>query len=110
MRWMCLLVLGCVAVAAPAQAGRRCNEPYAPIIKTDAAVSTDQLASMRSDVAAFIAASDIYQKCLIDTKDTSGRIGANQAVKERLGREFNALLKSSAAGRKSTLASNSTPS
>src|SRR6185503_1976145 len=101
MRWMTLLALGCLATASPAEAARRCNEPYAPILKISSPTTYDQLASIRSDVAAFIAASDIYQKCLIDARDTSGKIEANQAVKERLGREFNALLKVAAAGSKS---------
>lgn len=100
MRWVSLLVLGCFAVAAPADAARRCNAPYAPILKTGSPTTYDQLAAIRSDVAAFLAASDIYQQCLIETKDTSGKLASNQMVKERVGREFNALLKMAAASSK----------
>jgi hypothetical protein len=93
MRWVCLPLLA-LLLSAPqaAQAAKRCNEPYPPVIKPDAAQNREQLAALRNDVAAFLAASDIYQKCLIETKDVTGRIQMNQTDKERVGREFNSLV------------------
>jgi hypothetical protein len=99
MRWAGLLVLGLVLAAPEAQAAKRCAEPYPPVIKPDPAVSKAQLAAVRDDVAAFMAASDIYQKCLIETKDVTGRVQMNQSVKERVGREFNALVRTAGGGK-----------
>ena len=89
-----LAPIAALAIAGPAQAGERCNQPYAPVIKVDASTTQQQLVTLRGDVTAFIAASDIYQKCLLATNPGSAKLQANQAAKERVGREFNALVKS----------------
>jgi hypothetical protein len=93
MRWAVLISLAVLAAAPQAQAAKRCAAPYAPVIKSGAPLSKAELAALREDVTAFIAASDIYQKCLLEAKDPTGRAELNQATKERVGRDFNLLVK-----------------
>jgi hypothetical protein len=94
MRRVLLLSIVGFAIAGPTAAADRCNQPYAPIIKADSSVTVQQIATLREDVKAFIAASDIYQKCLIAKNDISGKIKANQEAKARVAQEFNVLVKS----------------
>ena len=92
---MNLLAMTATAVAllaGPAMAGGRCNQPYAPVVKINAAGDKQALVSLRGDVTAFITASDLYQKCLVGQGGSEAMIDANQNEKERIGREFNALL------------------
>jgi hypothetical protein len=94
VRRILLLSIVGLAIAGPISAAERCNQPYAPIIKADPSTSVAQVATLREDVKAFIAASDIYQKCLVAKNDISGKIKANQEAKARVAQEFNALVKS----------------
>lgn len=82
-------------LAGQAQAGSRCNQPYAPVIKANASsMSMQDLTALRDDVQAFMAASDIYQQCVAtQTSDNDPRIDANQAEKVKIGREFNDALR-----------------
>jgi hypothetical protein len=78
------------ALSGPAMA--RCNQPYAPVIKINANSTKQDVEALRSDVLAFIAASDVYQACLLANASGSERIDASQSEKQRIGREFNAAL------------------
>jgi hypothetical protein len=80
-----------LALAGPAAA--RCNQPYAPTVKVGASATKSDIATLHDDVTSFIKASDIYQKCLIFQKAPSQLIEASQAHKERVAREYNALMK-----------------
>ena len=89
---MGFLAATAVAVlAGPAQAAGRCNQPYAPVIKISAGATKQDLASLRGDVASFLAASDVYQACLT-AHGNEVMIDASQKQKERIGLEFNALV------------------
>ena len=92
-----LLSFCCLAIAGPAAAAGHCNQPYAPVIKVTASMTSPQMATLRSDVLAFLAASDVYQKCLsteMISLERDRKLEASQAAKERIGREFNAVVKS----------------
>lgn len=82
-------------LAGPAAA--RCSEPYAPVVKITAATTRQDLATLRNDMTSFIAASDLYQTCLVAQHGDPTLAEANQAEKERLGRAFNAALRAFAA-------------
>jgi len=90
------------ALASPAFAAAHCSQPYAPDTKLDPAAGKDGLTQLRQDVQAFITASDVYQKCLVDAAKTdvgfksqaTKLVDANQQDKERVGKAFNALVKS----------------
>ena len=90
MKMSFLAAAALMALAGPAAA--RCNQPYAPVVKITASTTKQDLASLRSDMASFIAASDVYQSCLVGQRGDHGLIDANQAEKERLAREFNTAL------------------
>lgn len=93
LRLSCLAVAAVMVLAGPAQAGR-CSQPYAPVIKASAAATPQDMKNLRADVASFIAASDLYQTCLVAEKSDGAKLDANQAEKERIGRQFNALVQS----------------
>ena len=80
-------------IAGSAQAGGRCNQPYAPVIKISASVTKQDMTSLHEDVTSFIAASDVYQKCLMSQGGGESMIDANQSEKERVGRLFNTLVR-----------------
>jgi hypothetical protein len=85
-----------ISMAEPAAAAGRCVKPYAPVFTAGAAVTQADLIRMRGDVQAFIAASDVYQKCLQRSgvgSTTVNLVAVNQAEKERVARAFNTLLK-----------------
>ncbi len=92
-----------VVVALPALAGQRCNQPYPPEIRFNATTSNEQMLSMRDDTQAFIAASDIYQACVLKNLASDvaqSAIRENQRDKERIGKAYNdgvAALKTRAA-------------
>jgi len=87
------------ALASPAFAAAHCSQPYAPDTNV---TGKDGLTQLRQDVQAFITASDVYQKCLVEAaKSDAGfktqatkLVEANQQDKERVGKAFNALVKS----------------
>lgn len=81
-----------VALAGPAAAGR-CNQPYAPVVKINAHSTKQDVEALRSDVAAFVSASDVYQACLTANAVGGERIDASQSEKQRIGREFNSALR-----------------
>ena len=91
MRLMALTATALAVLAGPAAA--RCSQPYAPVVKINARATKDDMASLRSDLTAFIAASDVYQACLVAQRSNRELIEANQVQKERIGREFNAALR-----------------
>jgi septal ring factor EnvC (AmiA/AmiB activator) len=91
-----LAAAGVMVLAGPAQAGR-CIQPYAPVIKASAAATPQDMKTLRADVASFIAASDLYQTCLVAQNSEQAKLDANQAEKERIGRQFNALVQAYAA-------------
>lgn len=89
------------ALASPALAAH-CSQPYAPETKLDQGAGKDAVTQLRQDVQAFITASDVYQKCLVDAAKTDAGfkvqatklVEANQQDKERVGKAFNAIVKS----------------
>jgi len=89
IRMSFLGVAALMVLAGPAAAGR-CSQPYPPVIKVDANTTKDAVASLRGDVNAFVAATDIYQSCLVAQHSA---IDASQVEKERIAREFNAALR-----------------
>lgn len=91
MRRIWIAAAACLAFAGPAFAGGRCSQPYAPVIKVSATTTKQDIMSLRDDVQSFIAASDIYQNCLVALNDDA-RIEANQAQKERIGQQFHNAL------------------
>lgn len=91
MRMSFLAAAALAALAGPAAA--RCSQPYAPVVKITASTTKEDLANLRSDVASFIAASDVYQACLVAQRADHALLEANQVQKERLGREFNAAVR-----------------
>jgi len=90
MRTLALAATIVAVLAGPAAA--RCSQPYAPIIKINANATKEEVASLRSDIVAFISASDLYQSCLVAQRANQELLDANQAQKERVGREFNAAM------------------
>ncbi len=102
----------------PAFADVRCNQPYAPEIRANGSMGKDDLRVMHDDTQTFIAASDLYQACLLKAVEKNASfsvqanrlIAVNQRDKERVGKAYNELLaelnrtkagniKTSAAGR-----------
>ena len=81
-------------VALPALAARQCDRPNAPQFDAAANVSPQQLAALRGDVQNFIAASDVYQACLlkIGQEVTMRRIEISQWEKVRIGSRFNTMV------------------
>jgi hypothetical protein len=90
MRLGFLAATAFVILAGPAAAAR-CNQPYAPVVKIGAAATKQDVAAVHDDVVSFIKASDLYQSCLVSHEGDSALIDANQAEKERIGREYNVL-------------------
>lgn len=91
MRTSFLAAMALVVLAGPAAA--RCSQPYAPVVKINASATKQDVLSLRNDMASFIAASDIYQSCLVAQHSDRSLADANQAEKERLAREFNNALR-----------------
>lgn len=90
---LAVTVAALTTAAMSAHAGDRCNEPYAPTIKLSATATKAELAALRSDAEAFLAASDLYQKCLASKGGASElQIHANQALKVKVGVDFNTAL------------------
>ena len=91
-----VMVLAAVvtAMAGPSLAEMRCSKPFAPVVKLGP--TKQDLATLRDDVTSFIAASDAYQQCLVARDGSSAitLIEANQAEKERVGKTFNAVVRS----------------
>ena len=86
----------CMFVATPVlAAAARCNQPYAPQFRDGAGATRQDIMAMRDDAQTFIAASDIYQACLLKAGlqiDTRMKVEANQRDKVRVGKAFNAVL------------------
>lgn len=93
MRSGVLATVAILALAGPAQAGR-CMRPYAPVVKVKPNATEGDVTALRGDVNSFMKASDLYQNCLYAADADEAMIAANQAEKERVGREFNTLLHS----------------
>ena len=108
-----VFVLG---MAAPALAdSSSCYEPYPPAAMDGNTATEDQMKSAVKDVKSFIAASDDYQSCLLSdlarqkreaarSKDKTpldpsieagvdAKVSANQALKVKVGSEFNDAVK-----------------
>lgn len=89
------------ALASPALAAH-CSQPYAPDTNITPGTNKDAVTQLRQDVQAFLTASDVYQKCLVDAAKTDASfktqatklVEANQEDKERVGKAFNAIVKS----------------
>ena len=87
-------------VASPVLAAH-CSQPFAPDTKLPAGAGKDAVVQLRQDVQAFLTASDVYQKCLIEQanadpsfKPQSDKLAeANQTDKQRVGDAFNAIVK-----------------
>ena len=86
-----LAAMALAVLTGPAAA--RCSQPYAPVIKINASTTKQDVLSLRSDMASFIAASDLYQSCLVAQHGDRSLADANQAEKERVAREFNNALR-----------------
>jgi hypothetical protein len=90
--WICIAALA--AVAGSAHAEPRCTQPYAPVIKASGPATAQELATLREDVKSFMAASDIYQQCVLSRGGANDiRISANQAQKVRVGQQFNEFVR-----------------
>ncbi len=89
-----------VLLSHPASAAVRCDQPYAPEIQVSGKITKAQIFTMHDDAQTFIAASDIYQACLLKASQTNStfqqeatsKINANQREKERIGKAFKAAL------------------
>ena len=101
------LVLGTVI---PASAESMCSEPIAPAALDGSTATQAQLLAAKTDVLTFLKQSDDYQDCIIkelkDAKDAAlkakkdldptlapavdAKVKSNQALKEKVGAEFNA--------------------
>ena len=99
-----------LASAVPAAAESLCSEPIAPAAVNGAVITHDQLMAAMADASTFIKQSDGYQDCLNKEYDVAvadakkkktdvdpallpakqAKIQANQALKEKVGAEFNA--------------------
>lgn len=99
-----------LASAVPAAAESLCSEPIAPAAVDGAKVTAEQLHTNLVDVKTFLKQSDQYQDCVnkewvvardtafrskkeLDpalTTDRDNKIKANQALKEKVGAEYNA--------------------
>jgi hypothetical protein len=99
-----------LASAVPSFAESLCSEPIAPAAIDGSTATGDQIKAALADVKAFLKQSDDYQDCLNrefvakmdDAKknkkdpdpawdaDRKKKIEANQALKEKVGAEFNA--------------------
>lgn len=95
--YMVLLGVGALfSLAQPATAGERCARPYAPTVSVTPATTNEQMVRLQGDVKAFLAASDVYQSCLVKgvaTAKVQAMLTANQADKERVAGAFNAAVK-----------------
>jgi len=98
--------------AVPALAQSSCMEPIAPAAVDGSTATADQMKGAHDDVMTFIKQSDDYQVCLYkdlndqkaaalkDKKDldpsiepaVDAKVQANQALKEKVGGEFNAAV------------------
>jgi Skp family chaperone for outer membrane proteins len=96
--------------AGSALAQDACTKPAAPAAVDGATASMEQLLAAKKEVSDFIAASDAYQTCVLDSveaqrkaakaekrkldpqvsKTADADIKANQADKEKVGADFNA--------------------
>lgn len=105
-----LAVVLAFASAVPAMAAGNCSEPIAPAAVNGATATKDQIHSALLDVKTFLKQSDDYQVCLLRELDqakadaaknkkdldpaipasTDAKIKANQALKEKVGAEYNA--------------------
>ena len=97
-----------VFVATPVLAAARCNQPYAPQFRDGASVTKQDIMNMRDDAQTFIAASDIYQACLLKSgsqNDAKAKIAANQRDKVRVGKAFNEALAAYKGAQKTSVAS-----
>jgi hypothetical protein len=103
------LMSALVLVSVPAFASN-CSEPIAPAAIDGKTATTAQMNGMHDDVMTFLKQSDDYQLCLIGElkaanaaavkakkdpdpalqADTEAKIQANQALKVKVGGEFNA--------------------
>ena len=92
MRRAGLAAAALALVSGTAQAAGKCNAPYAPILEVGRSPTPQDIEALRKDVLSFIKASDIYQACLAAQKKDAF-IPSSQAKKERVAREFNAILR-----------------
>lgn len=91
------LAVAFASVALSALADTRCSEPYAPEIHISASTTKQELVNMRDDTQAFIAASDLYQACLLKSADKNPQlanqvkklVAINQSEKKRVGTAYN---------------------
>lgn len=97
MRSVVLVASSLLLLAAPAHAGGRCDKPYAPVIKVTPPVTKVALTSLRGDATSFIAASDVFQKCIAGQGGADAQIRSNQDDKERVARQINTLIRTYAA-------------
>lgn len=108
-----LIACATLAMAGPALAEGVCTRPTAPTVVDGATAPLEQLVKSKNEVAAFIAASDTFQTCVLEdlaaqratakaakTKvdpaivtAAEAQISANQADKESAGAAFNAAAK-----------------
>jgi hypothetical protein len=87
-------------ISLPALAGKSCDQPYVPDIKSGVTLSKLDLSVMRDDAQAFIDASDLYQKCLersvnqssLSRPEYNSLLIQNQRDKQRIGDQVNALI------------------
>lgn len=95
--YVVLLGVGALlSIAQPAAAADRCVRPYAPTVAVTPSTTNEEMVRLQGDVKAFLAASDVYQACLVKgavTAKVQSMLSANQADKERVAGAFNAAVK-----------------
>ncbi|MFZ5669527.1 MAG: hypothetical protein ACOY4K_08525 [Pseudomonadota bacterium] len=85
-----------LSIAQPGVAAERCVRPYAPTVAVTPTTTKEELVRLQGDIKAFMAASDVYQSCLVKgavTAKVQAMLNANQADKERVAGAFNAAIK-----------------
>jgi hypothetical protein len=114
MNLTAILTMGAVlALAGSAMAESACVRPPAPQPLDGATATPEQLQAAKRDAVAFIAASDVFQTCVLGelqaqrdaakanrtkiapaaVSQANAEISENQADKERVGKAFNAAAK-----------------
>jgi hypothetical protein len=95
IRALALSLVFCCFSVTEAPATGRCSRPYAPQIPEGGTASRDEILSARSDTTAFVTASDLYQRCLLQTPTGQNQSLAedNEQEKVRVARDFNNALR-----------------
>jgi hypothetical protein len=72
-----------LALAANARAAEECRVPDLPVIPDGATAADGEMLQARANVAAFVAASDVYLRCLGEQIDSAGADAPIAAMERR---------------------------